>query len=125
MEVPVTTAPFFRTPIHLSYLLFLSSFSEPLARLYWGLVIRLCRLTGVAPSLLLHPTDFLDADDVPAMAFFPAMQLPAERKIRLVRHTLTCLQKHWQVGPLIQQVTAAAAPRKAPPTATHAPLPSH
>jgi hypothetical protein len=125
MEVPVTTAPFFRTPIHLSYLLFLSSFSEPLARLYWGLVIRLCRLTGVAPSLLLHPTDFLDADDVPAMAFFPAMRLPAERKIRLVRHTLTCLQKHWQVGPLIQQVTAAAAPRKAPPTATQAPLPSH
>ena len=35
------------------------------------------------------------------MAFFPGMKLPAARKIALVRHTLTTLQKHWQVGPML------------------------
>lgn len=108
-EIPVTTAPLLRTPIHLSYLLFLSTVSEPLARLYWATAIQLCRLRGVAPSLLLHPTDFLDASDVPAMAFFPAMRLPASRKIGLVRHTLTSLQRYWQVGPMIEQVPSANA----------------
>jgi peptidoglycan-N-acetylglucosamine deacetylase len=107
VEVPVTTTPFFRTPIHLSYLLFLSTVSEPLARLYWRIAITLCRLTGTAPSLLLHPTDFLDATDVPAMAFFPAMRIPAARKIALVRHTLTTLQKHWHLGPMLPHAQSA------------------
>jgi hypothetical protein len=34
------------------------------------------------------------------MAFFPAMRIPAARKIALVRHTLTTLQKHWHLGPM-------------------------
>ncbi len=106
VEIPVTTAPLFRTPIHLSYLLFLSTVSEPLARLYWRIALTLCRLTGTAPSLLLHPTDFLDATDVPEMAFFPAMRLPAERKIALVRHTLTTLQRHWQTGTMLDAWSA-------------------
>ncbi len=98
IEVPVTTTPFFRTPIHLSYLLFLSTVSEPLARLYWRIALTLCRVTGTAPSLLLHPTDFLDASDAPAMAFFPAMKLPAARKIALVRHALETLKQLGRVG---------------------------
>ncbi len=102
VEVPVTTTPFFRTPIHLSYLLFLATVSEPLARLYWRVALTLCRVTGTAPSLLLHPTDFLDADDAPAMAFFPAMKLPAARKIALVRHTLVTLRQHWQIETLLK-----------------------
>jgi hypothetical protein len=53
IEIPVTTMPLLRTPIHLSYLLFLAQFSLPLARAYWGLALMLCRWTGVAPSLLL------------------------------------------------------------------------
>lgn len=108
-ELPVTTTPFFRTPIHLSYLLFLATVSEPLARLYWRIALTLCRLTGVAPSLLLHPTDFLDAEDAPAMAFFPAMKLPAARKIALVRHTLVTLRQHWQTGPLNEACQAGKA----------------
>ena len=114
VEVPVTTTPFFRTPIHLSYLLFLATFSEPLARLYWSTAITLCRLTRTAPSLLLHPTDFLDATDVPAMAFFPGMKLPAARKIALVRHTLTTLQKHWQVGPMLPHAQSSISPSSVP-----------
>lgn len=110
VEVPVTTTPLFRTPIHLSYLLFLATFSEPLARLYWRIALSLCRLTRTAPSLLLHPTDFLDAFDVPSLAFFPGMKLPAARKIALVRHTLTTLQKHWTVGPMLAHAATAHSP---------------
>lgn len=95
MEMPVTTMPVLRTPVHLSYLLFLAQYSMPLARAYWDMAIALCRLTQVAPSLLLHPTDFLDHTDVPEMSFFPAMRMPAEKKIDLVRHTLSSLRSHW------------------------------
>ncbi len=95
LELPVTTMPLLRTPIHLSYLLFLAQYSMPLAKAYWDMAMLLCRLTKVSPSLLLHPTDFLDATDVPDMAFFPAMRVPAERKIELVRHTLSSLRAHW------------------------------
>lgn len=95
LEMPVTTMPVFRTPIHLSYLLFLAQYSMPLARMYWGMAVGLCRMTHTAPSLLLHPTDFLDATDVPEMSFFPAMRVPAEKKIELVRHTLSTLRSHW------------------------------
>lgn len=101
VELPVTTTPILRTPLHLSYLLFLATVSAPLARLYWRTALTLCRATGTAPSLLLHPTDFLDASDAPAMAFFPAMKLPAARKIALVRHTLVTLQQHWRTETLL------------------------
>lgn len=97
-EVPVTTMPFTRLPIHLSYLLFLTQVSEGLARLYWRSALALCRVAGVAPSLLLHPTDFLDHADVPEMTFFPAMRIPAARKMALVRHAVQSLQAIWPTG---------------------------
>ena len=110
LEMPVTTMPLLRTPIHLSYLLFLARFSMPLARLYWDCALAVCRLTGVPPNLLLHPTDFLDVSDVPAMGFFPAMKLPAEQKVNLVRHTLRTLKAGWPVLPLIDICRQAALP---------------
>jgi hypothetical protein len=101
LEIPVTTMPLFRTPVHLSYLLFLGQFSMPLARAYWALAMFLCRKTGVGPSLLLHPTDFLDETDVPEMSFFPAMKIPSQKKIDLVRHTLSSLRQHWLPGTMM------------------------
>jgi peptidoglycan/xylan/chitin deacetylase (PgdA/CDA1 family) len=98
MEVPVTTMPLARLPMHLSYLLFLAKYSQALAKLYWNMGVQLCRLNKVAPSLLLHPTDFLDLNDVPEMKSFPAMGIPAERKIALVDYTLESLKKHWAPG---------------------------
>ncbi|SKB00328.1 Polysaccharide deacetylase [Prosthecobacter debontii] len=108
LEMPVTTMPIFRTPVHLSYLLFLAQYSMPLARLYWNMHISLCRMTHVAPSLLLHPTDFLDVNDVPELGFFPAMQIPAAKKIELVRHTLSSLRSVWgtaTMGQIAHQLT--------------------
>ncbi|HCN78338.1 MAG TPA: polysaccharide deacetylase [Verrucomicrobiales bacterium] len=108
IEVPVTTLPLLRTPIHLSYLLFLGQYAMPLAHAYWHSAVAACRAAGVGPSLLLHPTDFLDADDVPAMRFFPAMRLPSARKIALVRLTLESLRAHWSTGTLLRHAQSLA-----------------
>ena len=84
IEVPVTTMPLLRTPIHMSYLMYLGERSPALAHRYLAVALRLCRWMGVAPSLLLHSHDFVGADDVPAMSFFPGFRLPGEAKLRLV-----------------------------------------
>ena len=59
VEIPVTTMPVFKVPIHVSYLIYLATFSPFAAKMYWRISLALCRATGVQPSLLLHPLDFL------------------------------------------------------------------
>jgi len=84
LELPVTTMPIFRLPIHLSYILYLSEFSSGLATLYFRTAMQLCKLNGVSPSLLLHPLDFLGCDDRVGLDFFPGMSLAAGRKFDVV-----------------------------------------
>lgn len=84
LEIPVTTMPGFRTPFHLSYVIYLATFAPAAARAYFRTALRLCRLAGVQPSLLLHPLDFLGADDTDAVAFFPGMRVPAATKLAWV-----------------------------------------
>lgn len=91
LEVPTTTAPIVRTPIHMSYLLYLSELSPRLARGYFRSALRLCRLTGVSPSLLLHSHDFLGAEDVEDMSFFPGLKQPSEVKVRWMGAFVDCL----------------------------------
>jgi hypothetical protein len=88
LEIPVTTMPIFKIPIHISYIIYLSMFSSTLALTYFRTALVLCRFTDVQPSLLLHPLDFLGCDDVNELSFFPAMKLPSEKKIRLVSEVL-------------------------------------
>ncbi|RIK85383.1 MAG: polysaccharide deacetylase [Planctomycetota bacterium] len=88
VEVPVTTMPLLKLPFHMSYLLYLAQYSERLAMSYFQAALSLCRMTGVEPSLLLHPLDFLGGDDDGDLAFFPAMQLPSARKLRFVEAAL-------------------------------------
>jgi peptidoglycan-N-acetylglucosamine deacetylase len=114
LEMPVTTMPLTRLPVHMSYLMFLAQRSESLARLYWRTTLLLCRLRGIAPSLLLHPTDFLDVQDVPEMSFFPAMSLPAERKLSLVRYVIQQLQRHYTVGTVAQHAASCSPSQQAP-----------
>ena len=114
VEVPVTTMPLCRFPVHLSYLLFIAQHSEALARLYWRAAITLCRVRNVGPSLLLHPTDFLDGTDVPSMSFFPAMKIPAQRKIGLVRFALDLMKKHWATGTVAPHAREAATVPETP-----------
>jgi len=88
LEIPVTTMPVLRAPIHLSYLLFLSRLSCRMALSYFRLALRLCDAFGIAPSLLLHPLDFLGADDDVGLDFFPAMQLSAKQKSEFLSEVL-------------------------------------
>lgn len=85
MEIPVTTMPFIRSPIHLSYLTYLARFSETLAFGYLATAIKLCIGTRTGLSFLLHPLDFLDSTDVPELAFFPGMAMRKEVKRRILK----------------------------------------
>jgi hypothetical protein len=97
LEIPVTTMPVFKVPMHLSYVLYLSKFSRPLARLYFRTALLMCRLTGTAPSMLLHPLDFLGAEDVSALRFFPGMDLPRTRKLELVGECIDLMIEHYDI----------------------------
>lgn len=100
VEVPVTTMPLFRVPIHFSYLLYLGGKSPALARLYWRMALTMCRLAGTTPSLLLHPLDFLGSDDEPDLGFFPGMDLESKQKLDLMGEFLEMWQQRYTTTPL-------------------------
>jgi peptidoglycan-N-acetylglucosamine deacetylase len=97
IEVPVTTMPVFKVPIHVSYVLYLAMFSRPLALTYFRFFLFMCRLTGVQPSLLLHPLDFMGSDDDKDLSFFPAMRAPHAQKVAVVSEVLRMLAKDFQI----------------------------
>ncbi len=97
VELPVTTMPLLRVPIHGSYLLQLHQISPRLSRTHLATALRLCRLRGVQPSLLLHPTDVLDRTEAPGMDFFPGMAVPGAAKADLLAHTLDALRTSFDV----------------------------
>ncbi len=92
--------PLARALIHLSYLLYLCKFSRAGAWAYWRLAMRLCSLRGLAPSLLLHPLDFLGGDDESDLDFFPAMELSGADKRAFVREVLSDFSSRFHVLPL-------------------------
>jgi peptidoglycan/xylan/chitin deacetylase (PgdA/CDA1 family) len=97
LEIPVTTMPLLRIPIHASYLLYLSKFSVPLAKAYFRVALGLCRLCRVSPSFLLHPLDFLGSDDEQGLDFFPAMGIAASVKVALVEWALDKLGERYDL----------------------------
>ncbi|MDQ6787056.1 MAG: polysaccharide deacetylase family protein [Acidobacteriota bacterium] len=94
-EIPVTTLPLFKTPIHFSYLLYLATFSEFAAKTYFKIALNFCVLNRLAPSLLLHPLDFLDGTDASELKFFPAMNLAASKKMELLSDFLAQFSAHY------------------------------
>ena len=100
LELPVTTCPIFRTPLHASYLQFLAKFSNFAAKTYFKCALTLCRMSGVASSFLLHPTDFLGAEDAPDLDFFPAMDQAADVKLERITTFLTDFSKRIDVLPM-------------------------
>jgi hypothetical protein len=97
LELPVTTFPGVRLPIHFSYVLYLAERSELAAMTYFRAAMRACLMGGVQPSLLLHPLDFLVADDYPSLAFFPAMHMQRERKRRVLDAALKEFAAHFEI----------------------------
>ncbi|MCC9604078.1 polysaccharide deacetylase family protein [Stieleria sp. JC731] len=103
-EVPVTVMPLTRTPIHFSYFTFLAGISTVAAKTYFRSALRLCRLTDTAPSLLLHPPDFLGYEDDQDMAYFPGMKLCRREKLALVRWALSLLASSFDVCTIAEQL---------------------
>ena len=112
IEIPVTTMPVFKIPFHVSYILYESRFSPLLARVYFRFALEMCKLTNTPPSLLLHPLDFLGCDDIKELSFFPAMDLPSERKIKLVGELIDTYTSQFEVVPLRKQAYALANENK-------------
>ena len=109
LEIPVTTMPGLRTPIHFSYLLYLARFSKAAARAYFRQAMRLCRWAGVQPSLLFHPLDFLGGDDVSSLAFFPAMDMPGKEKVEFLHGIMEELKSDFELVTMAEHARQAAA----------------
>ena len=101
-EIPVTTMPGARVPVHVSYLLTLAGISPAAADAYWAAALGACKATGLAPSILLHPLDLLGADDVSALEFFPAMDQPGATKRRHLARFLARLTDSFEVGTMAE-----------------------
>jgi len=97
LEIPVTTLPIFKFPIHFTYILYMSSLAKVLGISYFQFALKLCRINKIEPSLVLHPTDFLDNKDVPALSFFPGMKLPFNRKLAILNQALQLLSKNFTI----------------------------
>lgn len=97
LEIPITTMPIFKTPFHLSYLLYLSRFSLRLMSSYLETALFLCRATGTEPSFLLHPLDLLGGDQVQDLSFFPGMDLDGMQKKELFERVINKLWRHFNL----------------------------
>jgi hypothetical protein len=119
-ELPVTTIPLLRVPMHVSYVLQLHQMSPRLARVYFTNALRACRLRGVGPSLLLHPLDLLDGRDAPRLEFFPGMAVSASEKGRVLRWVLATMARSFElVGTAthVERLAAGTALRRTRPAA--------
>lgn len=86
LEIPVTTFPLIKTPIHGTYLQFLASYSNFAASTYYSSALTALKLFGVSPSFLLHPLDFIGGDDEPDLKFFPGMSENSKTKLERIRN---------------------------------------
>ena len=111
LELPVTTLPIFKTPIHFSYLIYLASYSRFIARLYLRFAIAICKLTRTEPSLLLHPLDFMGKEDDDDLGFFPAMGMPVAQKLELMDGFFELLLSNFAPVTMGQHVKAIEAER--------------
>jgi hypothetical protein len=100
LELPVTTMPLFKTPFHLTYLLYLRQYSFLLAYLYLWITIRFCSLTRTEPSFLLHPLDIMGVDKVPELSYFPAMNMSSSEKVEFFERVIKTLSKSFELIPM-------------------------
>lgn len=99
-EIPVTTMPGLRLPIHVSYILYIAALSPALAVAYFRTALAMCKAMGIEPSILLHPLDFLSGAQCPELGFFPGMDLDPAVKREVLTRVLLILTKHYAVVPL-------------------------
>lgn len=106
LEIPVTTIPIVKIPFHLSYLLYLSSYSRFLMKIYLYKALFMCKLTNTQPSYLLHPLDLIGGDQIPQLAFFPGMNVSSKTKKEVFVSIIKILQKNYTLVPMGQHAEA-------------------
>jgi len=109
VELPVTTMPLIRLPIHFSYVLYIHGKSPAAAKAYFRTALRACALIGVGPALLLHPLDLLDEGDAKGAGFFPGMGLNAADKRIVVDWCLRELTSRFDVRGSAEHARAVGA----------------
>lgn len=96
LEIPVTTLPVLRFPVHFSYVLYLSEYSEKLALAYFKFAMSLCKRVSVSPSLLFHPLDFMGADDgCREVSFFPGMKRSSAQKLSTLKDCMNVIYERF------------------------------
>lgn len=110
IEIPVTTLPIFKTPIHASYVIYLATFSRMAAIKYWKTAVKFCKITNTQPSLLLHPLDFMSGEDVPELKFFPAMNLSVSKKLDILGEILEIYRSNFDIVNMSDHAKYANAP---------------
>ena len=96
LEIPVTTMPLFRVPIHLSYIGYLAGYSRVLAGAYVRSAFSLLAGMGKDLSFLLHPLDFLGKDRVDRLGFFPGMNARTDDKLRLFDDVIALIKESFE-----------------------------
>jgi hypothetical protein len=102
IEIPVTTCPLVKLPIHMTYLLYLWQLSPRLTKLYLHMALSACRWFGVGPSILLHPLDFLGREDDDELRFFPGMNVLRSAKLNLLNSMMEHMSAHFDIVPMRQ-----------------------
>ena len=100
LEIPVTTMPLFRVPIHMTYLMYLSKISERLMFFYLKCALALCRLTKTAPNFLIHLNTlriFLGPIWSPEMDFFPGMEISSDKKLMIFKKVIDIIERNFTI----------------------------
>jgi peptidoglycan-N-acetylglucosamine deacetylase len=100
LEIPVSTMPVFKIPFHQSYLIYISSVSIGLMKIYLRFSIFMCKLTRTSPSYLLHPLDLIGSDYAPELKFFPGMNVQSDKKIKIFETSMRMLKKNFELLPM-------------------------
>ena len=119
VEIPVTTMPITKVPVHLSYVLYLAQYSPMLAVAYFRKFLILCRLMGIEPSVLLHPLDFLGCDDHVGLGFFPGMRMEWKKKMGIASQVIDLLRSDFDVVPMVDHARACRARLSLPLSTAH------
>lgn len=96
LEIPVTTMPLSRMPMHMSYIVYLALRSPAVAMTYLHTALALCRARGVEPSFLLHPLDFVSGDKVKELSFFPGMNTTTQFKLELFDRIIDAIRASFE-----------------------------
>jgi peptidoglycan/xylan/chitin deacetylase (PgdA/CDA1 family) len=96
LEIPVTTMPLFRVPIHMSYIGYLAVHSRAAAWAYAKTALAVLARTETQLSFLLHPLDFVGKDRVSGLDFFPGMNATTDDKLRLFDEVIALIKRTFE-----------------------------